>query len=342
MKLGIHQKKDSFSERWITYCEAEHISWKQVDCYKSDIMEQLADCDALMWHFSHAGARDVKFARQLLYSVQASGKSVFPDFNTMWHFDDKVGQKYLLEAIKAPLVPSYVFYDKEEALGWVKCAEFPKVFKLRSGAGSSNVRLVSSETKAVRLIKRAFGKGFSQYDKVGGLKERLRKYKNGKGSLIDICKGVIRFIYPSDYVKSAGRECGYVYFQDFIPGNDHDIRVIVICEKAFAIKRMARENDFRASGSGTILYDRNLFDEKTIALSFDLAARLKSQCVAFDYVNDNGNPLVVEISYGFSPAGYDACQGYWDKDMAWHEGKFNPYGWMVDLLLKEKQKISIK
>ena len=53
-----------------------------------------------------------------MFSVEASGKKVFPDFNTVWHFDDKVGQKYLLEALDLPLVPTWVFYDKTEALQW--------------------------------------------------------------------------------------------------------------------------------------------------------------------------------------------------------------------------------
>ena len=53
-----------------------------------------------MWHFNHKSPKASKFARQLLFSVQASGKNVFPDYNTVWHFDDKVGQKYLLEGIR--------------------------------------------------------------------------------------------------------------------------------------------------------------------------------------------------------------------------------------------------
>ena len=47
-----------------------------------------------------------------------------------------------------------------------------------------------------------------------------------------------------------------------------------------------------------------------------------------------GKPKIVEISYGFSPEGYDPCPGYWDKNLTWHEGKFNPYGWMVEEVLK--------
>lgn len=39
-----------------------------------------------------------------------------PDENTCWHFDDKIGHKYLLEAIDAPLAPSYVFYNRIDEL----------------------------------------------------------------------------------------------------------------------------------------------------------------------------------------------------------------------------------
>jgi len=75
-----------------------------------------------------------------------------------------------------------------------------------------------------------------------------------------------------------------------------------------------------------------LFDENTLKISFQLAKKLRSQCVAFDYVYKNGKPLVVEISYGFSPEAYDLCPGYWDKNLNWYEGKFNPYGWMIEIL----------
>ena len=335
--IAIHHAPSSFSDRWIDYCNKKEIAYKIVNCYQSDITQQLADCEALMWHFNHQSPKDVLFAKQLLYSTQEAGKKVFPDYKTMWHFDDKVGQKYLLEAIGAPLVPSWVFYDKKIALEWTRITDFPKVFKLRGGAGSANVRLAKTKAEAVKLINKAFSSGFSQYDAVGNLNERMRKYRLGKTDLFDVLKGCIRFVHPTKYTIVAGRQCGYVYFQDFIADNDHDIRVIVIGTKAFAIKRMVREHDFRASGSGNILYEKQHFDDDTIMLSFLLAEKLQSQCIAFDYVYQNSKPLVVEISYAFSPAGYDPCVGYWDSELNWHTGLFNPYGWMVDEVLKSKE-----
>jgi hypothetical protein len=42
------------------------------------------------------------------------------------------------------------------------------------------------------------------------------------------------------------------------------------------------------------------------------------------------NTLIVEISYGFGTLGIDNALGYWDSSLQWHEGKFNPQGWMVE------------
>jgi glutathione synthase/RimK-type ligase-like ATP-grasp enzyme len=335
MKIGIHHSKDSFSDRWIAYCNEKGIPYKIVNCYKSDIIDQLADCDALMWHFHQQDPKALLFSKQLHFALETSGKKVFPDFRTMWHFDDKVGQKYLLEAFGAPLAPSWIFYDKNEALRWIKEAEYPLVFKLRKGSMSANVRLIKTKQQAEKLIKKCFNQGLRIYNPLGSLKERYRKYRLGLTTFYSVFKGIIRFLYPPRYSFISGRDRGYVYFQKFIPDNDHDIRVIVIGNKAFAIKRIIRKNDFRASGSGNILYEKEHFSDEIINLSFDIAEKLKSQCIAFDFVFDNGHPLIVEISYGFSPEGYDPCTGYWDRQIKWHKGKFDPYGWMVEGVIKD-------
>jgi len=63
--------------------------------------------------------------------------------------------------------------------------------------------------------------------------------------------------------------------------------------------------------------------------------KLGSQCVAFDFVNSNGHPLIVEISYGFAAPAYINCPGYWDKDMNFYGGHFIPQRWILeDILMK--------
>ena len=119
--------------------------------------------------------------------------------------------------------------------------------------------------------------------------------------------------------------------QKFIPGNDSDTRIIVIGNRAFGIIRKVRKNDFRASGGGTITYDKENVDIRTVRMAFEVSKKLHLECVAYDFVFDqNNDPLIVEISYGFAIEAYDPCPGYWDNELDWHEGRFNPQAWMID------------
>lgn len=338
MKIAIHNH-GGFNKKWIEYCLQNNIEYILVNVYDNNIVEQVKSCDAFMWHFNHADYRDMQFAKSLLFSLQKRGIKVFPDFNTCWHFDDKIAQKYLLETIEAPLVPSYVFYCQEDALKWANQTTYPKVFKLKGGAGATNVKLAKSKKDAVKLIKQCFGKGFRQYRFWETIKEEWRKYKQGNSTLRNFLRPIYYQItkrYPSDFDHYHGKECGYAYFQEFIPNNTFDVRVCVVGDKAFGLKRYTRENDFRASGSGNISYSKSDIDERCVSIAFDVAKKLCTQSIALDFVFDSTNsPLIIEISYGYTPGAYNACEGYWTEDMQWHEGtNFDFCGWMIENLIK--------
>jgi len=308
--IAIHNSQIGFFPRWVKYCKEKSIPYKIVDCYQSDIIEQLNGCSALLWHH---------------WQVSYKG----------WHFDDKISQKYLLEALNLPLVKSYHFVDKNDAIDWASKTEYPKVFKLKSGAGSANVKLARNKRQTLDLIEKAFGRGFSNYDGFEALKERFDKFKQGKDSFIGVLKSIYRVFSPPLYAKMMGRLRFEVYFQEFIPNSDSDIRVIVVGNKAFAIKRLVRKNDFRASGSGNILYEKELFDESLIKKSFEFSKKLGTQVVAFDYVFLNNEPLIVEISYGYAIEGYDKCKGFWDENLNFYPGPFDSTNWIIEDLLKE-------
>lgn len=336
MKIAIHHRTGSFSDHWIKYCEQNCIDYKIVNAYDSDIIQQVNDCDAFIWHHCHYDYRDTLFAKQLLYSLQLAGKKVFPDFATGWHFDDKVGQKYLFEAIGAPLVPSYVFYKKEEAMCWATGTTFPKVFKLRGGAGAANVKLIRTRQEAIRLINKAFGKGFSQFDKWGYLKERFHKWRIGKDSFVGVLKGVGRLGIPTEFSNLHAPEKGYVYFQKFIPENQTDYRIKVIGNKCWGFQRAVRKGDFRASGSGSLIFGNENIPLCMIKQAFIISEKLSLQSVAFDFVLDKTNniPLLVESSYAFGFDNEEMEHGYWTSDLVWHEESFIPQYWMIDNLIK--------
>lgn len=336
-KLAIHYSEHSFAPKWIEYCEEKNIEFKLVNCFDNNIVDELKDCWGLMWHFHHTIYKDFLIAKGILAALETTGLSVFPNMATSFHFDDKLAQKYLLERINAPIPKTYLFFDSTTASNQVKTMEFPKVFKLRGGAGSNNVKLIKNSNQALSIISKSFGGGFSSYNKTNDLKDTFNKVIK-KNNYLDFFKSVRRFFVSTYFSKRRGNEKDYFYLQDFIKEQTFDTRIIVIGNKAFGLTRYVRKGDFRASGSGMISYDKNKINLSCVKAALEISKKLNTQCLAYDFVMNNADPVILEISYGFTPTAYDDCEGFWDENLNWHEGKFNPFGWMVENLVIESKK----
>ena len=329
MKIAIHHRPGSFSDIWIKYCESHNIPYKLVNCYDPDIIDHLKDCKGLMWHWPQWDEKAILFARQLTYSLEKAGKKVFPNSQTSWHFDDKVGLNYLFKALNIDIIPTWIFYDKKTAKEWINEAQFPLVFKLRGGASSENVKLIRSKAEANKKINQAFGKGFKIHDKWYKLKDRILKFKRKKNfeNFLGILKGVMRLFIAKEGEKQRVRDKGYVYFQKFIHGNDSDIRLVVIGgSKCFGIRRYCRTGDFRASGSGVSSYDHHKIELEAVSQAFNIAKILDMQSAAFDFIKEDGQFKLVEVSYAFVSKSFP---GYWDQDLKWHEGSASPQEFMA-------------
>jgi hypothetical protein len=232
-------------------------------------------------------------------------------------------------------------YSKKDALSWLNEATFPKVFKLRGGAGSVNVSLVKNKRKAKKLINKAFGNGFSHIGRISRLKDRFWVFKRDRNqkALRGILSGLARLIFPTEVEKFSNNEKGYIYFQDFIPQNEFDTRLVVIGTRCFGVRRYCRPGDFRASGSGIKAYEPELFDRRCIQIAFETTQKLKAQSVAFDFVWDKDLPKIVEVSYCFIMGPfYDDCPGYWDRELNWHKDLVNPQYFIIEDFILELKK----
>lgn len=334
--IAIHHTPGTYSERWIAYCEANGVPFRRVNCLDSDILAQCRDVRGLLWQWRHDEPREKLCARQIIAGLEEFGTLVFPNLRTSAHYDDKLAQKYLLEAIDAPLVPTWIFYSEEEALAWVNQASWPKVFKLRCGAGSNAVQLVRSCADAESLVRRAFGAGFVA---VGGYftdaRSRVRKTKGWAQIWAKIRRAPHTIARRIALRRETPRERGYIYFQEFLPNNAFDTRITVIGERAFGFTRGNRPDDFRASGSGNIVYDRSRIDERCVRVAFEVAARLRTQSLAFDFLFDPaGRPMIGEISYCYIAAAVHACAGHWRRNGEWCGGNVWPEDAIIEDLLR--------
>jgi len=330
--IAIHDRPGSFSDRWIDLCKTKNIPFKIVDCLKNDCVRQLDGCEGLLWHWSHSNTGDLLAAKAIIQAAEMRGIKVFPSIKSCWHFDDKISQKYLLETIGAPLVPTHVFYSESDAYSWAENTQYPKVFKLSRGASSSNVGIVKNGEEARKHIKKSFGSGIECtsgyfYDTKKKIK-RLKQRKDYVGALFRMPL----ILYRSHKAGSRfSNERNYVYFQDFIPGNTHDTRITIIGRRAFGFVRYVRDNDFRASGSGMIDYSTNLIDKKCITTAFRISRDINCQSLAVDFVKGaGGEPLVLEVSYGFCSDAIHGCPGYWDDQYVWHAGQLWPQDAILD------------
>lgn len=290
-------------ERSAGYVEAAKklgIEYYLVDCLADDIIRQLQDAKALVWHWKHTDYAEKRIAKSILNAATKMGIEVYPNLNTCGTFDDKVAQKYLLEACGLPIVESHVFYSREAATEFLDKCEYPVVTKLAGGAGSTNVTLVHDKAEGIKVCNKRFDSYFRMSSNWG-------KEKNPRQA--------VRYLVKEGNKRLLGEDKGYVYFQKFLSDNTYDIRVTIIGEKAIIFKRYVRDNDFRASGSGKLDYEVSEQDRKAIEIGFEAARKLETQTLALDFAYDKENNLkIIEISYGFvSKAVYNAG-GYYKED----------------------------
>lgn len=334
--IYIQDSTKGFHPKWIDYCIENELEYKLVDFYESSSIKDIRKGDVALWHFHHNDYASTKFAKSLIHSLSIKGVKTFPSFNMAWHFDDKIAQKYLLESIDAPLVNTYVFYRKHDALQWLnERNEFPLVFKLTGGAGASNVKLLRDRNEASKYVDYMFSKGIPKQPVREKIIDSMLVFKKTPSinTSINIIKNICKIFIKQGVNKKFGNEKGYFYIQDFIPNLDCDYRIIVINGKAFAIKRMIRDNDFRASGSGNIIYDVKEDLTEPLNMSFGICKNLNFDCCSFDFVFFNGFWQVIEISYGFTSHAYEPCPGYWDESLNWYPGSFCPEHFMISNLV---------
>jgi len=338
--IAIHNSAD-YVARWSEHGAACGHEIRRVDGYGSEILESLRGCHAFLWQLNHEEPADLLYARSILTAAEEQGIRVFPNHSTCWHFDDKIAQKYLLEAVNAPIAPTWVFYSYEGAVEFLLQATYPLVFKLRRGAGSMNVHLVGDISEGKALTNKMFGRGMNPFPALGLLQQaagRARSSGVKKDPFGERLGRVMRRMARQTFQKS--RERDYILFQHFVQGNDHDLRVTIIGDRAFAFTRGVRPNDFRASGSGRITYlSQQEMPEDAIGIAFGISRRLGFQSMAYDFARDSpsGEPVLLELSCTFQAKAVFDCPGYIDSTKVWHTGHYWPEDLILDDLLATRR-----
>jgi len=335
VRLAVHLRPGGFSDRWIDNCREKGVACEPVDGFASDIIEQLRGFDGFLWHFDHVESQDMLVAPMVLEAAESIGLEVFPNRATRWHFDNKLSQKYLLEGLGAPLARSDVFYSEEAARAYLASAALPVVAKLKAGSGSANVQLLRTKAEAEAYCKKMFGAGENPLPGYfSDASTRVRSVAQAGALAAKLKRAPAALMRRLKKRRFTARERGYVYFQEFLPGNEFDTRITVVGDVAWGFIRRVRPGDFRASGSRNIDYNLEFVDVECVKIAFETAERLGSQSTAFDFVKaQGGEPRIVEISYGYESGAVHAVSGQWRRDLSWQDGRLYAEDVIIDNLV---------
>jgi hypothetical protein len=99
--------------------------------------------------------------------------------------------------------------------------------------------------------------------------------------------------------------------QRYCPGNAGDYRVVVIGHRVMGFMRRNRQNDFRASGSGDVVYVDEL-DVELVALATRISRENNFESMAYDFVRCGSKWVVLEMSYTYPHWSLYRCGFYYD------------------------------
>ena len=338
MIVAIHPDRvypDRYGEQWAARLEERGIAVRWVDLTAPNAIQQVTGCDGVMWRYGHL-PEDMRVAPRVLATIEhLLGVPCFPDRATAWHYDDKVSQYYLLTGADFAMPPTWIFWDAAAARRWADGAVYPTVFKLAVGSSGANVLRVESVAEAHALINRMFGHGIP-----GGLVDAPAPETPRARTLRTLVRDAARrgraALRALRGISSAGApprwsvERGYAYFQEWLPDQPFDTRVIVIGERAFAYRRYPHPGDFRASrSSGPRDYDPAGIDPRMLELCFAISRRFGFQSMAYDLMLHGDRPVILEMSYTFG-VGAHKCGAYWTPALERVERDVWPYTAQVE------------
>jgi glutathione synthase/RimK-type ligase-like ATP-grasp enzyme len=268
------------------------IEFDVLDLDRHDWIEKIHPYDVILWKPSYMGPRSsAQFQAKVYFMERYCKKLVVPNYDTIWHFENKIAQHYLFEKFKIPTPETTVTFNYQDAIAKLAGETWPLVFKEPYGAGSVNVKMVDDFKTAKNVMTETFSHQLWMQAKPGFSSMLMFALSNVTKPWFR--KKIKKKIFDIEYFEAA-------YWQKYIPGNDSDLRITVIGNKyAFGFWRKNRKNDFRASGSGMLDYEKAV-PEEAVKMCLRISRELNFDSMAYDILIDgSSNFLISEMSYGY-------------------------------------------
>jgi len=187
------------------------------------------------------------------------GKICYPSSAHTRLYEDKSLEAYISKVTSIPFANTYISNDKDDALTLIKNLKFPVVSKIIPSSGSVGVEMVRNVKQARRIVNHAFS--------MSGRKTHLSYYQ----------------------------QKDFIYYQEFIPNDGYDHRVVVVGDWVFGFDRKVLPHDFRASGMG--IEEKKELSEESMRIALQVNKIIQSPILAVDMVHGlDGSYYIIEFS----------------------------------------------
>lgn len=285
------------------FCENNDFPYGLIDIHRSDFIEQAAQYDIIVWHTMSDVASQVEAETKITVLEKHMGKMCLPSVDEIWFYEDKVRQAYLFSLKNLPVAKTFVSNDYEESMQFLSECKYPLVSKIATGSSSMGVKMIKRPGQAKRLCKKVFGTGATTF-------------------------------------WTYSKQKDYVYFQEFLPGVEFDLRIICIGDYFLGYYRKAPKGDFRASGGGIVVKESIPTEALQLAkkvketmphtrmLAVDL---LRTQHDQKYYIAETSIFIRIDTCEQLHVDGKPGRYIYKDGQFVFEEGKF----WVQELALQD-------
>lgn len=260
-RIGLVKDLDRVP-RWTKYrrfLETNGIPHEIYDLHAHDWIEKAAPLDAVINVVSNDLDRLEETRVKYHFLERTLGKRCYPSADQVLLYENKSLEAFIAEGCGLPFAKTYISHSREDALATIEAAPYPLVSKIDHSSGSLGVELVPDVRGASRIVRQAFSRA---------------------GRKVHV---------------PWRRQKGYVYFQEFVPNDGFDIRVILVGDRAFGYYRRVPKGDFRASGMNTV--ERRGLPEEAIRVALEVQRHVDSPQLVVDMVHGlDGRFVIVEYS----------------------------------------------
>lgn len=148
---------------YMAACHDLNVSYKVIDFSREDWIERVEanDCAGILYYpmvscslWKHLSDDRIKLL------TEEMGLQVYPDSRALWLYERKFRTRdwMRLHGIRHP--QSWIFYDRSQALSFLRNTRYPVVLKTDLGAGAKSVRVLHSYSRARRIVNLIFDKGW--------------------------------------------------------------------------------------------------------------------------------------------------------------------------------------